>query len=348
MALLDLDSNMASQPLDYNRKRKSRSRKSGIKSVTEVLEKWKEFNTKLDTLEIDDKPARKAPAKGSKKGCMKGKGGPDNSRCNYRGVRQRTWGKWVAEIREPHRGSRLWLGTFGTAPEAALAYDEAARAMYGPCARLNFPGYSSSASVTVSSSDSMNSSISEVCCYGDRQKLDVHSVKTEGPLRTDCRLHDASTPMSTTIKEEVMEEAPREREKVQEEATKEEVKKESVGSLDSADCGRLSMADNKPCKTSDNQIENFPLDEMFDVDELLAALDAAPYNSSRPHAGAGSYGSQAGHVGNGSQLGNPNVQREEAFQGNDFDLDFLKPGRQEDYNFLLSDLMLDLDSDLAM
>lgn len=336
MALLDQDSNMVSQPLDYNRKRKSRSRKSGTKSVTEVLEKWKEFNTKLDTLEIDDKPARKAPAKGSKKGCMKGKGGPDNSRCNYRGVRQRTWGKWVAEIREPHRGSRLWLGTFGTAPEAALAYDEAARAMYGSCARLNFPSYSSSASVTASSSDSMNSSMSEVCCDGDRQKLDVPNVKTEGVLQSDCRLHDASTPMSTTIKEEVVEEAPRE--EVNETVT-EEVKKDSIGSMESADGGRLSTVD-KPCKT-DNQIENFQLDEMFDVDELLAALDGGPYNSSRPHAGAGSYG-------NGSQLGYPNVQREEAFPGNDYDLDFLKPGRPEDYNFLLTDLISDLDMDLAV
>ncbi|XP_008792180.1 dehydration-responsive element-binding protein 2B-like isoform X2 [Phoenix dactylifera] len=70
---------------------------------------------------------------------MRGKGGPENSHCNYRGVRQRTWGKWVAEIRKPNGGSRLWLGTFNTALEAALAYDEAARAMYGPRARLNLP-----------------------------------------------------------------------------------------------------------------------------------------------------------------------------------------------------------------
>lgn len=70
---------------------------------------------------------------------MRGKGGPENSNYKYRGVRQRTWGKWVAEIREPKHGCRLWLGTYDTALDAAVAYDEAARAMYGSYARVNLP-----------------------------------------------------------------------------------------------------------------------------------------------------------------------------------------------------------------
>ncbi|RLN16269.1 hypothetical protein C2845_PM02G35970 [Panicum miliaceum] len=74
-----------------------------------------------------------------KKGPTRGKGGPQNAACEYRGVRQRTWGKWVAEIREPNKRTRLWLGSFATAEEAALAYDEAARRLYGPDAFLNLP-----------------------------------------------------------------------------------------------------------------------------------------------------------------------------------------------------------------
>ncbi|WOK97381.1 hypothetical protein Cni_G06089 [Canna indica] len=102
-----------------------------------------------------------------------------DSAVHYRGVRKRKWGKWVSEIREPGKKTRIWLGSFESAEMAAVAHDVAALRLKGRDAQLNFPD----------SADQLPRPRSS-------DPKDIRSAALEAAARLRCRTASAAAPAS--------------------------------------------------------------------------------------------------------------------------------------------------------
>ncbi|CAH8357344.1 unnamed protein product [Eruca vesicaria subsp. sativa] len=120
----------------------------------------------------------------------------------YKGVRMRSWGSWVSEIRAPNKKTRIWLGSYSTAEAAARAYDVALLCLKGPQANLNFPISASSHLLLDEKTILSPKSIQKIAAQAANNSLDMlasSSSADSSPSDHDQHLDDNDDGMQSLI-----------------------------------------------------------------------------------------------------------------------------------------------------